>query len=324
MRRIIERYAATGLLASGLAGCVALTLPSDSPGTGPAARTPEETASDVALLQDARFEVWDMHARGISPGDSVKVMDAALAPRGYWFSSAALGMPKGFVGDNNGAGKPIADADLDERERTLQAQIAKSGLSGTSAMVMFDAEAFRPYDSDKALEWYNRSARVADEHFENWFWYFQPYRFESSKGFDSEEEYLAWHAEQDFIRLASAISVTLYHGRDQDARNPASAESRVSNDRNLKRAIQFAERVGKPLIVTVRADLSGKPRQTIMSSEALEASWRGLFMREGVDGIAIWSNQGAEDVAFDREWARTRIEPVLRKLLAERAEWLED
>lgn len=323
MRRIIERCAVSGLVSAGLAGCVALTLPAEPPGDGPAARTPEGTAADAALFEEARFEVWDMHGRGMAPGESVKVISPALATRGYWFSSAALGMPKGFEGDNNGAGKPIADADLAERERVLRQRIAESGLSGTSAMVMLDAEAFRPYDSDKALAWYNQSARVADEHFDNWFWYFQPYRYESSKGFASEEEYFDWHAEQDFIRLATAISVTLYHGREQDARKPSSAESRVSNDRNLKRAILFAERVGKPLIVTVRADLSGKPRQKIMTSEALEASWSGLFMREGVDGIAIWNSQAEDDVEFDREWSRTRIEPTLRKLMADRAAWLE-
>jgi hypothetical protein len=318
MRRILIGAAAAWWC--GLSGCVVLTLPTGEP----TARAPDEGGARATLIDDAGFEVWDMHGSGLVPGRSEKVIDGALARRGYWFSSSALGMPKGFAGDNNGSGVPLAETDLADRERLLRRNIADSGIAGTDAMVMLDAEAFKPYDSEKALAWFNQTARIASENFSNRFWYFQPYRYESAKGFESEEAYYEWYAQQEFIRLASAISVTVYHGRDQDAGNPLAAKSRISNDRNLKRAIAFAQRVGKPLIVTVRADLSGRPRQRIMSSKALEASWGGLFTREGVDGIAIWNNQPADKVDFDRQWARTRIEPVLRKLLEERAAWREE
>lgn len=308
------------------AGCVTLTLPTDSPSNAPAERTtgPNADPAAVGLLDAARFEVWDMHGSGSDPASSEKIIDSSLAVRGYWISSSTLGMPREHEGGTKGAGRPIDQADLSAREQTLRRKLRESGISGTSAMVMLDAEAFQPYDSATALAWYNQTARVASEHFSNWFWYFQPYRYESSKGFADEDAYYDWYAQQDFIRLASAISVTVYHGREQDAHNPASAKARMDNDRHLKRAIEFARQVGKPLIVTVRADLSGKPREAIMSRQALEASWGPLFQREGVDGIAIWNSQPADMVDFDRQWATQRIEPVLRKLLAERAAWQEN
>lgn len=311
------------ILATAAGGCVTLTLPTDSPASGPATE-PNADPSAIGLLGAAAFEVWDMHGSGSAPSTSEKIIDPSLARRGYWISSSTLGMPREHEGGTMGSGKPIGEADLTEREALLRRKLRETGISGTSAMVMLDAEAFKPYESADALQWFNQTARVASEHFDNWFWYFQPYRFESAKGFEDEDAYYDWYAEQEFIRLSSAISVTVYHGREQDARNPVSAKARMDNDRHLKRAIAFAKQVGKPLIVTVRADLSGKPRQTIMSSKALEASWGPLFKREGVDGIAIWNSQPEGTVEFDRQWADQRIEPVLRKLLTERAEWLEN
>jgi len=323
MKQIVRVFAVVA--SASAAGCVTLALPTDSPSTVPVAKTtgPNMDPSAVGLLDAARFQVWDMHGSGSEPADSEKIIDPSLATRGYWISSSTLGMPREHEGGTKGAGKAIDQADLSLREQSLRRKLRESGISGTSAMVMLDAEAFQPYDSATALAWYNQTARVASEHFSQWFWYFQPYRYESSKAFADEDAYYDWYAQQDFIRLASAISVTVYHGREQDARNPAAAKSRMDNDRHLKRAIKFARQVGKPLIVTVRADLSGKPRQTIMSSAALEASWGPLFTREGVDGIAIWNSQPDGTVDFDRRWADTRIEPVLRKLLADRAAWLE-
>lgn len=294
-------------------GCVTIAT-----GAEPAA--PERTPA-APLERD--FQIWDMHAKGNNPSASVKVIDETLAARGYWLTSAFLGMPRLESNARIGAGVTLAKADLREREQMLDQKLRTSGISGTSAMVMLDAEAFRPYEGPKALAWYNQTAQVASRHFERWFWYFQPYRYESASAyFESEQDFYDWYARQEFIQLADAISVTVYHGRDQDADTPQTASSRMQNDRHLKRAIEFARRVGKPLIVTVRADMAGRPREQIMTRRALEASWRALFLREGVDGIAIWNDQPDDAVDFDRRWAQTRIEPAIRRLLEERADWL--
>jgi len=310
------------ICAAGLSACVTFDDPSASPSDAPT--LPSDTGGEdrpAPLLESARFEVWDMHGSGTQPARSEKVIDAALARRGYWLSSSALGMPRAKAGARIGAGKPLAEITLPERAQVLDAKLRASGISGTSAMVMLDAEAFEPWESPKALAWFDQSARIASQHFDNWFWYFQPGRVEAAvpSRFPTEEAYFDWYANQSFMKLAPAISVTVYHGRPQDAHNTKSAASRMRNDKHLKRAIAFAHRMGKPLIVTLRADLSGKPRATIMSRAALEASWRPVFTRAGVDGIAIWNDQPVDKVDFDRQWARQRIEPVLRTLLEERA-----
>ncbi len=314
--------AAAAVSAAALAGCVTLDYPGGTASDAPT--LPSNTGGadrGSPLLESADFAVWDMHASGLEPSRSKKVIDPALARRGYWLSSAALGMPRGKAGARIGAGKPLAEVQLAERARVLEAKLRASGISGTDAMVMLDAEAFEPWESPKALAWYDQSARIASQHFDNWFWYFQPKRVESAvpSRFPTEKAYFDWFADQDFIKLAPAISVTVYHGRPQDASNAKSASSRMRNDKHLRRAIAFARRVGKPLIVTVRADLAGRPRVTIMSREALAASWGPLFTRAGIDGIAIWNDQPADKVDFDRQWASQRIEPVLRELLEARA-----
>jgi hypothetical protein len=313
---------AAAICASALPGCVTLDFPAAS--TSDAPTLPSNTGGDdrsAPLLESAQFAVWDMHGSGTQPTRSEKVIDPALAWRGYWLSSSALGMPRAKAGARMGAGKPLAEVNLTERASVLDSKLRATGISGTSAMVMLDAEAFEPWESAKALAWYDQSARIASEHFDNWFWYFQPGRMEAAvpSRFPNENAYFDWFATQEFMQLAPAISVTVYHGRPQDARNTKSAASRMRNDKHLKRAIAFARRMGKPLIVTVRADLSGKPRVTIMSKEALEASWEPLFTRRDVDGIAIWNDQPADKIDFDRQWARQRIEPVLRTLLEARA-----
>ncbi|MCL4220924.1 MAG: hypothetical protein KJZ65_06110 [Phycisphaerales bacterium] len=282
-----------------------------------------EPSPEVPLVKhDPTFRVIDMHGNGTEPAKSVKVMDGSLAERGYWLSSAFLGMPKKDIEARIGAGVLLEKADLPGRERMLRQRLEASGIAGTRAMVMLDAEAFSPFESERALAWYNMAAHVACEHFEQWFWYFQPERVESAvpSVFASEEAYFDWYASQDFMKLASAVSVVLYHGRDRDAGSPVSAASRTRNDRHLRRGIEFARRLGKPLIVVVRADMSGRPREQIMTQEALEASWRELFLREGVDGVAIWNDQPQDMIDFDRRWSQSRIEPTVRKLLDERAQ----
>ncbi len=321
LRRSIG-VAVAAVSATALAGCVTFDYPGGTVSDAPA--LPGDTGGADRrwpLLDAAEFAVWDMHASGLTPSRSKKVIDPALARRGYWLSSAALGMPRGEAGARIGAGKPLAEIKLSERAAVLEKKLLASGISGTDAMVMLDAEAFEPWESDKALAWYDQSARIAARHFDNWFWYFQPKRVEAAvpSRFPTEKAYFDWFAAQEFIKLAPAISVTVYHGRAQDANNPKSAASRMRNDKHLRRAIAFARRVDKPLIVTVRADLSGRPRVTIMSRKALAASWGPLFTREGVDGIAIWNDQPADKIDFDRQWASQRIEPVLRELLEARA-----
>jgi hypothetical protein len=269
------------------------------------------------------FQIWDLHASGIDPLRSQKVINPDLAQRGYWITTAFMGMPRRDEGDRMGAGgKPIAQADLAERARVFEKRIAETGISGLKGIVMLDAEAFMPYESEQTLAWFNQTARIASRHFDSWFWYFQPHRFERdivSDRFSTEDEYYDWYAAQDFIRLASAISVTVYHGRERDAANPISAAGRTRGDRHLARAAEFAKRMNKPLIVTVRADLAGKPRETLMTREALEASWREFFLNHDVQGIAIWNDQPSDMVEFDRRWAQQRIEPVIRDLLVERS-----
>lgn len=271
------------------------------------------------------FQIWDMHASGLEPSRSVKIIDPSLASRGYWLSSAFLGMPKQSEDARIGAGGLIHGADLDKREQALRERIAASGIAGTAQMVMLDAEAFKPYDGPAELEWYNRTARVASSQFQQWFWYFQPGRFENAPPglFKDEEAFYDWYARQEFMQRASAVSVTLYHGRDRDASSPISAGNRSRNDRHLRRAIAFARRMNKPLIVVVRADMAGRPREQIMTTQALEASWRELFLRDGIDGVAIWNDQPEDQIDFDRRWSASRIEPTLRKLLAERSQWLQ-
>ncbi len=310
-------WAAGGLMIT-ISGCVTLTPVDDSQ------QVPtREPSNDVPLVnRDPTFRVLDMHANGTEPARSVKVIDGSLSERGYWLSSAFLGMPKKDADARIGAGILLANADVPGRERVLRQRIEASGITGTQGMVMLDAEAFSPFESEAALAWYDMASRVAGEHFQQWFWYFQPERVESAvpSVFASEEAYFDWYASQDFMKRASAVSVTVYHGRDKDADSPISASSRTRNDRHLKRAIDFADRLGKPLIVVVRADMSGKPREQIMTAEALEASWRELFLREGVDGVAIWNDQPNDAIDFDRRWSQTRIEPTVRKLLDERAQ----
>lgn len=308
---------AFGLIAT-TSGCVSWT-PIDDPEPVPT----REPSTDVPLVsRDSTFRVVDMHANGTEPARSVRVMDGSLTERGYWLSSAFLGMPKKDAGARIGAGVLLEKADLPGRERVLRQRLETSGITGTRGVVMLDAEAFSPFESEAACAWYNMAAQVASEHFEQWFWYFQPERVESAvpSVFESEEAYFDWYASQDFMKMASAVSVTVYHGRDKDADSPLSASSRTRNDRHLKRGIEFARRVGKPLIVVVRADMSGRPREQIMTAEALEASWRELFLREGVDGVAIWNDQPEDSIDFDRRWSQSRIEPTVRKLLDERAQ----
>lgn len=321
--RLTHRAGALGaiILTLTTGGCVTLEMPGS-----PGAQTTRTEPVPEGLLEAADFAVWDMHANGTDPARSEKIIDPALARRGYWLSSSFLGMPRREEGARMGAGgKTIDTANLPEREQVLRQRLQESGIArltrGTGAMVMLDAEAFKPWESAQALAWYNQTARVANEYFDQWFWYFQPGRAEGAvpERFADEDAFFAWFMQQDFITRASAISVTVYHGRDQDAHNPKSAGSRMENDRHLKRAILFAERLGKPLIITVRADLGGKPRETIMSRSALEASWRPAILRDGVAGIAIWNSQPPDKIDLDRQWASTRIEPVLRTLLEERA-----
>ncbi len=268
------------------------------------------------------FQVWDLHASGIDPLRSQKVIDPNLAQRGYWITTAFMGMPRRAEGDRMGAGgRVIAEADLAERARVFEKRIADTRISGLPGIVMLDAEAFMPYESEQTLAWFNQTARIASKHFANWFWYFQPHRFERATvpaRFSTEDEYYDWHARQEFMQLASAISVTVYHGRERDATNPISAAGRTQGDRHLERAAEFARRMNKPLIVTVRADLAGKPRETLMTKEALEASWREFFLRNDVHGIAIWNDQPEDMVDFDRRWSKQRIEPVIHDLLIER------
>lgn len=263
-----------------------------------------------------------MHASGMDPAGSTKIIDPNLAQRGYWLSSAFMGMPKADEDSRIGAGVVLSTADLSDRQQVFRSRLTSSGIAGTDAMVMLDAEAFEPYESEKALEWYNQSARIASTQLRQWFWYFQPGRVESAvpSRFADEDAYFDWYASQEFMQRATAISVTLYHGRERDMSSTVSASSRSRNDRHLKRAIEFADRMGKPLIVVVRADMSGRPREQIMTTKALEASWRELILRDGVDGIAIWNDQPADKIEFDRDWSRTRIEPTLRKLLEERVQ----
>lgn len=311
-------------LAATLPACVTIQV-GDQPeaaGQDVQATAPASAASPAA---SEAFQVWDMHASGLEPSRSVKIIDPDLAARGYWLSSAFLGMPKSSEEARIGAGGLIDQADLGKRELALQQRISASGIAGTPEMVMLDAEAFKPYDGPAELEWYNRTARVASGRFARWFWYFQPGRFENAPSgrFKDEDAFFDWYAQQEFMQRASAISVTLYHGRDRDASSPASASSRTRNDMHLKRAIEFAGRMNKPLIVLVRADMAGKPREQIMTTEALEASWRELFLRQGIDGIAIWNDQPEDQIEFDRRWSASRIEPTLRKLREERARWLE-
>lgn len=307
----------TGVLVATLSGCVTLgPVPDDE-----SVPTREPAAPSPTVNRDPTFQIWDMHGSGMEPAKSVKVMDAAVADRGYWLSSAFLGMPKKHAEARMGAGVLLENANLAERERLLRQRLGSSGITGTRGMVMLDAEAFSPFDGPEALAWYNMAARVASEHFEQWFWYFQPERMQHGvpSAFPSEEAFYDWYAAQEFIRRAAAVSVVMYHGRERDASSPVSASSRTRNDQHLKRAIEFAQRVDKPLIVVVRADMAGRPREQIMTQEALEASWRELFLREGVDGVAIWNDQPSDAIDFDRRWSQTRIEPTLRKLLDERA-----
>lgn len=320
MRDRFERlglWAACGVV-SVLSGCVTLGAVDETESVP----TGEPAPGVSEAHRDPEFRVWDMHANGMEPARSVKVMDAALAERGYWLSSAFLGMPKKAADARIGAGVLLEKADLPGRERVLRERLESSGITGTRGMVMLDAEAFSPFESEQALAWYNMAARVAGEYFEQWFWYFQPERVESAvpSRFASEEAYFDWYASQEFMQRASAVSVVVYHGRDKDADSPISASSRTRHDRHLRRAIEFARRLGKPLIVVVRADMSGRPREQIMTQEALEASWRELFLREGVDGVAIWNDQPDDSIDFDRRWSQTRIEPTVRKLLGERAQ----
>lgn len=313
---------AIGLMCFTLFGCVTL----DPGGQSEPVPTRSPSSPAPVATPGAAFRVWDMHANGTEPARSAKVIDAALAERGYWLSSAFLGMPKKDADARIGAGVVLEKADLAGRERVLRQRLESSGISGTRGMVMLDAEAFSPFEGAEALAWYNMAARVAGEHFEQWFWYFQPERVQSGvpSAFESEEAYFDWYASQEFMQRAGAVSVVVYHGRERDADSPISAASRTRNDQHLRRAIEFARRMGKPLIVVARADMSGRPREQIMTREALEASWRELFLREGVDGVAIWNDQPEDAIDFDRRWSQTRIEPTLRKLLDERARWKPD
>lgn len=335
--RGMSRIGTVALVVMGLFGCVSPSQPREpSPRhteVGDTSSEPAPSARNQDVIDPARttstptvgtsdFEVWDMHASGMEPLSSAKIIDPTLAQRGYWLSSAFLGMPRAREGARIGAGVVLESANLSDRQRVLRERLASSGIAGTQAMVMLDAEAFEPYDSAKSLEWYNQTARMASTQLRQWFWYFQPGRVEAAvpSRFPDEDAYFDWYASQEFMQRATAISVTLYHGRERDMSSETSASARAKNDRHLRRAIEFAERMGKPLIVVVRADMSGRPREQIMTTKALEASWRELILREGVDGIAIWNDQPLDKIDFDRDWSQKRIEPTLRKLLNERAQ----
>lgn len=304
----------------GLSACATYEIaPEDEPSAVPVMERSTQVSPGAARSWPGGFQIWDMHGSGMQPERSRRVLDPAVAEQGYWLSSSYLAMPKPTPNHRIGVGVTLDEADLDEQARAFEERILRSGISGFRGMVMLDAEAFQPWESPKALAWYNNAARIASRHFENWFWYYQPHRMAKAvpSKFADREAYLGWFARQEFIQRAPALSVTVYHGRDEDAEDAKLAATRVARDRNLDLTAELSRMTGKPLIVTVRADTVALGRGKKLSPESLRAAWMELAKDPDVDGIAVWQGQPKELLEADRRWAEERINPVLREVQRE-------